>query len=149
MQSATSRTSLIILFIYTLFRLPTLQEKAIDSELSDLITSTITEANPLMKTLHNIIGNFFKPRAVCAALRGIDNIRKYVYGGLKPSEWAPLPPPAVDLLFSELKKRVLADTIDQPGLRPFMADRWFPKKSPLLEQDDFWHTAIHTPPPHS
>ena len=132
-------------FIYTPFRLPTLNEKATDSELSDLLSSTITEANPPIKTLHNIIGNFFKPSAVCAALGGTDNIKNYVYGDLKPSEWAPLAPPAVDLLFSELKRKVTTDTIEQPDLRPFMAERWYPKKSPNLERDDFWHTALHTP----
>ena len=62
---------------------------------------------------------------------------------LKPSEWAPLAPPAVDLLFSELKRKVTTDTIEQPDLRPFMAERWYPKKSPNLERDDFWHTALH------
>lgn len=102
---------------------------------------------PPLRTLHNIIGNFFKPSAVCAALGGTDNIRNYVYGNLKPSEWAPLSPSAVDLLFSELRKKVLADTTDQPDLRTFMTDRWFPKKSPPLDQDDFWHTATHTPSP--
>ena len=132
-------------FIYTPFRLPTLNEKATDSELSDLLSSTITEANPPIKTLRNIIGNFFKPSAVCAALGGTDNIKNYVYGDLKPSEWAPLAPPAVDLLFSELKRKVTTDTIEQPDLRPFMAERWYPKKSPNLERDDFWHTALHTP----
>ena len=132
-------------FIYTPFRLPTLQEKARDSELSDLISSTIAEANPPIRTLHNIIGNFFKPSAVCAALGGTDSIRNYVYGGLKPSEWAPLAPPAVDLLFSELKRKVTTDTIDQPDLRPFIADKWYPKQSPSLEREDFWHTASHTP----
>ena len=68
-----------------------------------------------------------------------------MYGDLKPSEWAPLAPPAVDLLFSELKRKVTTDTIEQPDLRPFMAERWYPKKSPNLERDDFWHTALHTP----
>ena len=124
-------------FIYTPFRLPTLNEKATDSELSDLLSSTITEANPPIKTLHNIIGNFFKPSAVCAALGGTDNIKNYVYGDLKPSEWAPLAPPAVDLLFSELKRKVTTDTIEQPDLRPFMAERWYPKKSPSLERGRF------------
>ena len=98
-----------------------------------------------IKTLHNIIGNFFKPSAVCAALGGTDNIKNYVYGDLKPSEWAPLAPLAVDLLFSKLKRKVTTDTIEQPDLRPFMAERWYPKKSPNLERDDFWHTALHTP----
>lgn len=67
--------------IYLPFRLPSLQEKAKDSELSDLIYSTISEANPPLRTLHNIIGNFFKPSAVLAALGGSDSIRKFVYGG--------------------------------------------------------------------
>ena len=35
----------------------------------------------LSRTLHNIIGNFFKPSAVLAALGGPDSIRKFVYGG--------------------------------------------------------------------
>ena len=56
--------------IYLPFRLPNLREKAKDSELSDLIDATIAEADPPLRTLHNIIGNFFKPSAVLAALGG-------------------------------------------------------------------------------
>jgi len=122
--------------IYLPFRLPSLHEKAKDSELSDLIYSTISEANPPLRTLHNIIGNFFKPSAVLAALGGSDSIRKFVYGGQAPSEWAPKPPTAVELQF----------TIQNPELRSFMAERWFPKKSPPLDKDDFWHSSLHTPP---
>lgn len=128
-------------------RLPSLQEKAKDSELSDLIHSTIAEANPPLRTLHNIIGNFFKPSAVLAALGGSDSIRKFVYGGQAPNEWAPKPPTAVELQFTFLKQKVLAETIQNPELRSFMAERWFPKKSPPLDKDDFWHSSLHTPSP--
>ena len=131
--------------IYLPFRLPSLQEKAKDSELSDLIYATISEANPPLRTLHNIIGNFFKPSAVLAALGGPDGIRKFVYGGQAPSEWAPKPPTAVELQFTLLKEKVLADTIQNPELRSFMAERWFPQKSPPLDNDDFWHSCLHTP----
>ena len=127
--------------IYLPYRLPNLQEKAKDSELSDLIDTTIQEANPPLRTLHNIIGNFFKPSAVLAALGWPESIQKYVYGGLAPSEWAPIGPSAVELLFTELKTRVHADTISDPDLRTHMAERWFPKKSPPLDKDDFWHTS--------
>lgn len=48
-------------FIYLPFRLPSFEEKARDSELSDLIQQTIQDASPPIRTLHNIIGNFFKP----------------------------------------------------------------------------------------
>ena len=27
-----------------------------------------------------------------------------------------------------------------------MAERWFPKNSPPLDKDDFWHSSLHTPP---
>ena len=131
--------------IYLPFRLPSLHEKAKDSELSDLIYSTISEASPPLRTLHNIIGNFFKPSAVLAALGGSDSIRKFVYGGQAPSEWAPKPPTAVELQFTLLKEKVLADTIQNPELRSFMAERWFPKKSSPLDKDDFWHSSLHTP----
>ena len=132
--------------IYLPFRLPTLHEKAEDSELSDLIYATISEANPPLRTLHNIIGNFFKPSAVLAALGGSDSTRKFVYGGQAPNEWAPKPPTAVELQFTLLRERVLSDTIQNPELRSFMAERWFPKKSPPLDKDDFWHSSLHTPP---
>ena len=132
--------------IYLPFRLPTLHEKAKDSELSDLIYATISEANPPLRTLHNIIGNFFKPSAVLAALGGPDSIRKFVYGGQAPNEWAPKPPTAVELQFTLLRERVLSDTIQNPELRSFMAERWFPKNSPPLDKDDFWHSSLHTPP---
>ena len=45
--------------IYLPFRLPSLSEKAKDSELSELLLATIEEASPPLFTLHNIIGNFF------------------------------------------------------------------------------------------
>ena len=134
--------------IYLPFRLPNLQEKAKDSELSDLIETTIQEANPPVRTLHNIIGNFFKPSAVLAALGGPESIQKYVYGGLAPSEWAPIGPAAVELLFQELKTKVHSDTISDPDLRTHMSERWFPKKTPPIDKDDFWHTSVRvTCPP--
>ena len=89
---------------------------------------------------------FFKPSAVLAALGGPDSIRKFVYGGQAPNEWAPKPPTAVELQFTLLRERVLSDTIQNPELRSFMAERWFPKNSPPLDKDDFWHSSLHTPP---
>ena len=131
--------------IYLPFRLPTLHEKAKDSELSDLIYATISEANPPLRTLHNIIGNFFKPSAVLAALGGSDSIRKFVYGGQAPNEWAPKPPTAVELQFTLLRERVLSDTIQNPELRSFMADRWFPK-NPHLSTKTTFGTHLFTLP---
>ena len=63
-----------------------------------------------------------------------------------PNEWAPKPPTAVELQFTLLRERVLSDTIQNPELRSFMAERWFPKNSPPLDKDDFWHSSLHTPP---
>ena len=75
--------------IYLPFRLPSLSEKAKDSELSELLLATIEEASPPLFTLHNIIGNFFKPSAVVAALGGPMGIRSY---GFRSSFSAPLVP---------------------------------------------------------
>ena len=76
----TSRFLLKSTYIYFPFRLPTLEEKARDSELTDLIETTKQEANPPLRTLHHIIGNFFKPSAVLAALGGTNSIQNFVNG---------------------------------------------------------------------
>ena len=129
--------------IYLPFRLPSLDEKAKDSELSELIQTTIQEANPPLRTLHNIIGNFFKPSAVLAALGGPDSIKNYVCGGLAPSEWAPVGPSAVDLQFDELKTKVHADTISNPDLRTHIAERWFPQKLPPPDKGFLAYERTH------
>ena len=53
------KTSNANAYIYLPFRLPSLSEKAKDSELSELLIATIEDASPPLFTLHNIIGNFF------------------------------------------------------------------------------------------
>ena len=78
--------------IYLPFRLPSLEEKAEDSELTTLIATTQQEANPPLLTLHNIIGNFFKPSAVLAALGGTNSIKNFVNGSATPHQWSPSPP---------------------------------------------------------
>ena len=77
--------------IYLPFRLPSLSEKAKDSELSELLLATIEEASPPLFTLHNIIGNFFKPSAVVAALGGPMGIRSLCF-------WSPFSAPLVPRL---------------------------------------------------
>ena len=92
--------------IYLPFRLPSLEEKAKDSELTDLIALTQQEANPPLRTLHNIIGNFFKPSAVLAALGGANSIINFVSGSTTPNQWSPSSPAQVDQNFSDLKRVV-------------------------------------------
>ena len=120
--------------IYLPFRLPNLREKARDSELSDLIDATIAEADPPLRTLHNIIGNFFKPSAVLAALGGPDSIRNYVYGDSVPHQWAPSSPDTVESNFKALRIRVINDLINQPHLQKHVSERWFPKKFPKIDK---------------
>ena len=130
------------------FRLPTLDEKACDSELTDLIETTKQEANPPIRTLHNIIGNFFKPSAVLAALGGTHSIQNFVNGSSTPHQWAPSAPSKVNQDFNVLRAAVAQDIATQPTLHPYLVERWFPKTVPKLDSDDFWHKAIHmqTPP---
>jgi len=87
-----------------------LDEKAKDSELVELIETTKKDANPHIRTLHNIIGNFFKPSAVLAALGGTASIQNYVQGHVTPNQWSPLPPEQVELKFNELRTYVLSAT---------------------------------------
>ena len=134
-------------YIYLPFRLPSLREKARDSELSDLIDATIAEADPPLRTLHNIIGNFFKPSAVLAALGGPDSIRNYVYGDSVPHQWAPSSPDSVESNFKALRIRVINDLISQPHLQKHVSERWFPKKFPKIDTADYWHSATHMPTP--
>ena len=135
-------------YVYMPFRLPTLDEKARDSELTDLIETTRQEANPPLRTLHNIIGNFFKPSAVLAALGGTHSIQNFVNGSTTPHQWAPSSPSKVNKDFTVLRTAVLQDIASQPTLHPHLVERWFPKTVPKLDSDDFWHKAIHmqTPP---
>ena len=133
--------------IYLPFRLPNLREKARDSELSDLIDAAIAEADPPLRTLHNIIGNFFKPSAVLAALGGPGSIRNYVYGDSVPHRWAPSSPDTVESNFKALRVRVINDLINQPHLQKHVSERWFPKKFPKIDTEDYWHSAINMPTP--
>ncbi len=135
-------------YIYMLFRLPTLDEKARDSELTDLIETTKHEANPPLRTLHNIIGNFFKPSAALAALGGIHSIQNFVNGSTTPHQWAPSSPSKVNKDFMALRAVVVQDIATLPELHFHLVERWFPKNIPKLDSDDFWHKAIHmhTPP---
>ena len=134
--------------IYLPFRLPSLEEKAKDSELSSLITTTQQEANPPLRTLHNIIGNFFKPSAVLAALGGADRINNFVNGANTPNQWQPSSPSQVDTAFSTLKQTVSQSITSQPTLHSHLVEKWYPKNLPKLESLDFWHKAFHlqTPP---
>lgn len=129
------------------FRLPNLEEKAKDSELSDLIASTIEDASPPLFTLHNIIGNFFKPSAVLAALGGPDNIQNYVSGETQPHLWSPASPSLVESNFNTLRTRVLQDSSDQAHLQSHIAQRWFPKHLHKLDTDDYWFTSRSSAPP--
>ena len=133
--------------IYLPFRLPNLREKAKDSELSELIETTIAEANPPMRALHNIIGNFFKPSAVLSALGGLNSIKNYVYGDSSPHHWAPASPTTVDSNFKALRTRVINDISTQPRLQAHVSERWFPQKFPRIDEEDFWHSAIKMPTP--
>ena len=133
--------------IYLPFRLPNLREKAKDSELSDLIEATIAEADPPLRTLHNIIGNFFKPSAVLAALGGPNSIQNYVYGDSIPHRWAPSSPDTVESNFKALRARVINDLINQPQLHKHVSERWFPKKFPKIDTEDYRHSAINMPTP--
>ena len=134
-------------FIYLPFRLPSLQEKARDSELSDLIHQTIQDASPPLRTLHNIIGNFFKPSAVLAALGGTVHIQNLVAGTATPHLWSPASPQRVDANFIEIRTRVLNETSGQPRLQQHVAQRWFPKHVPRVDLDDFWSTSKFLPAP--
>ena len=71
--------------------------------LVELIETTKKDANPHVRTLHNIIGNFFKPSAVLAALGGTTSIQNYVQGHVTPNQWSPLPFEQVELKFTELR----------------------------------------------
>ena len=104
--------------IYLPFRLASLEEKAKDCELSSFITATQQEANPPLRTLHNIIGNFFKPSAVLAALGGADRIKNFVNGANTPNQWQPSSPSQVDKAFSTLKHIVAQNITSQPTLSP-------------------------------
>ena len=134
--------------IYLPFRLPSLEEKAKDSELSSLIITTQQEANPPLRTLHNIIGNFLKPSAVLAALGGADRLCNFVNGANTPNQWQPSSPSQVDTAFSNLKQTVSQSITSQPTLHSHLVEKWYPKNLPKLESLDFWHKAFHlqTPP---
>ena len=134
--------------IYLPFRLPSLEEKGKDSELTDLIALTQQEANPPLRTLHNIIGNFFKPRAVLAALGGANSIINFDSGSTTPNQWSPSSPAQVDQNFSDLKSAVIKNITSHPTLHPHLAEKWYPKNLPKLESPDFWHKVFHlqTPP---
>ena len=133
--------------IYLPFRLPNLREKAKDSELADLIDTTIAEADPPLRTLHNIIGNFFKPSAVLSALGGPNSIQNYVYGDSVPHHWAPSSPDTVEANFKALRTRVIQDISIQPQLQKHVSERRFPKKFPKIDTEDYWHSAINMPTP--
>ena len=130
------------------FRLPTLDEKAHESELTDLIETTKQEANPPLRTLHNIIGNFFKPSAVLAALGGTHSIQNFVSGATAPHQWAPSSPSKVNKDFITLRATVAQDIAALSELHPHIVERWFPRNIHQLDSDDFWHKAthMHTPP---
>ena len=135
-------------YIYLPFRLPSLDEKAKDSELVELIETTKKDANPHIRTLHNIIGNFFKPSAVLAALGGTTSIQNYVQGHVTPNQWFPLPPEQVELKFTELRNYVLSATTNLPTLHPHIVSGWFPSMVTKLESPDTWHKSLNlqTPP---
>ena len=135
-------------YIYLPFRLPSLSEKAKDSELSELLIATIEDASPPLFTLHNIIGNFFKPSAVVAALGGPNGIRSFVSGHLSPHLWCPASPTRVESNFQTLRSRVLDDTLDKAHLHTHIALRWFPKNIGDLSSDDFWFISKTSPLPH-
>ena len=96
-------------FIDLPFPLLTLSEKARDSEFFELLNATVEDASPPLFTLHNIIGNFFKPSAVVAALGGPSSILSYVSGDLSPHLWSPASPARVEANFQALRTRVLQD----------------------------------------
>ena len=135
-------------FIYLPFRLPSLDEKAKDSELVDLIETTKKEANPHIRTLHNIIGNFFKPSAVLAALGGTASIKNFVQGTSTPHLWSPISPEQLEIKFNELRKHVLTATANSPALHAHVVSHWFPSIVPKLNLPDTWHKSLHmhTPP---
>ena len=110
----------------------------------ELIETTKKDANPHIRTLHNIIGNFFKPSAVLAALGGTTSIQNYVQG----NQWSSLPPEQVELKFTELRNYVLSATTNLPTLHPHIVSRWFPSMVTKLESPDTWHKSLNmqTPP---
>ena len=130
------------------FAFLSLSEKAKDSELSELLLATIEEASPPLFTLHNIIGNFFKPSAVVAALGGPMGIKSFVSGHLSPHLWCPASPTRVESNFQALRSRVLEDISDKSHLQSHIAQRWFPKNVGDLCSDDFWFTSRNSPLPH-
>lgn len=135
-------------YIFLPFRLPTLDEKKEDSELSDLLDATIKEANPDIFTLHSIIGNFFKPTAVLASLGGKDHIQSFLTTSPPPQLWTTLDPGDVHQAFDRLHQQVVKDISHDNGLSSFLRTTWFPT-SPVdlscLTDPDWWHKVRRLP----
>ena len=134
-------------YIYLPFRLPSLDEKAKDSELVELIETTkgCQSSHPHPTQYH---WQLFKTQCSSCCPRWHCQYPKLCSGSCYPKSVSPLPPEQVELKFNELRTYVLSATTNLPTLHPHIVSRWFPSMVTKLESPDTWHTSLNmqTPP---
>ena len=89
-------------------RPPSLSQKIKDSELCS-IPSGFNSSLSFLRLLHDLIGNYFKPSAVVAALGGPDGLRCLVRGSGALTSWAPLAPAQRIAEFASARASVLSN----------------------------------------
>ena len=124
------------------FRLPSLEEKVVDAELTSFGEDAMHDINIPDRLMHDLIGNYFKPSAVVTALGGKHYLRKLKCGEVEPQTWKPCTPSVLLVEYATIRQQVLKD-LDKT-LQGFCCQNPFPLGS-NFEDENYWHALWAMP----
>ena len=124
------------------FRLPSLEEKVVDAELTSFGEDAMHDINIPDRLMHDLIGNYFKPSAVVTALGGKHYLRKLKCGEVEPQTWKPCTPSVLLVEYATIRQQVLKD-LDKT-LQGFCCQNPFPLGSNFGDEN-YWHALRAMP----
>ena len=124
------------------FRLPSLEEKVVDAELTSFGENAMHDVNIPDRLTHDLIGNYFKPSAVVTALGGKHYLRKLKCGEVEPQTWKPCTPSVLLVEYATIQQQVLKD-LDKT-LQGFCCQNPFPLWSNFGDEN-YWHALRAMP----
>ena len=124
------------------FRLPSLEDKVVDAELTSFGEDAMHDINIPDRLMHDLIGNYFKPSAVVTALGGKHYLRKLKCGEFEPQTWKPCTPSVLLVEYATIRQQVLKD-LDKT-LQGFCCQNPFPLGSNFGDEN-YWHALRAMP----
>ena len=124
------------------FRLPSLEEKVVDAELTSFGEDAMHDVNIPDRLTHDLIGNYFKPSAVVTALGGKHYLRKLKGREVEPQTWKPCTPSVLLVEYATIRQQVLKD-LDKT-LQGFCCQNPFPLGSNFGDEN-YWHALRAMP----